>query len=255
MLPFPRLQAWHIILFCRLVNLISLQQQATHSSLDQDRKFPFQFEELKDKVSTFAAKVKRNPSLTDLMIMGAIAFGTVSLAHIGANNLAPMFEGLVDTIASERLRNSLTFLGSTFFWMISIATIIAILLSYTKARNYEGAGASKFGSVFIYILVASIGMKIDIASIFDNPGLLAVGLVWMAIHALLLIGIAKLIKAPYFFLAVGSKANIGGAASAPVVAGAFHPSLAPVGVLLAVLGYALGTYGAFACALLMKWVS
>jgi uncharacterized membrane protein len=66
---------------------------------------------------------------------------------------------------------------------------------------------------------------------------------------------AKAIRSPYFFLAVGSKANIGGAASAPVVAAAFHPSLAPVGVLLAVLGYALGTYGAWASALLMQMVA
>ena len=72
------------------------------------------------------------------------------------------------------------------------------------------------------------------------------------IYTLILI---SALSGPYFFLAVGSKANIGGAASAPVVAGAFHPSLAPVGVLLAVLGYALGTYAAFACALMMKWVS
>ncbi|MEO2019832.1 MAG: DUF819 family protein, partial [Fuerstiella sp.] len=66
--------------------------------------------------------------------------------------------------------------------------------------------------------------------------------------------VGKLIRSPYFFLAVGSKANIGGAASAPVVAAAFHPSLAPVGVLLAVLGYALGTYGAWLCGVMMRWV-
>ena len=77
----------------------------------------------------------------------------------------------------------------------------------------------------------------------------------MAIHVVLLIIVAKLIRAPFFFLAVGSKANIGGAASAPVVAAAFHPSLAPVGVLLAVLGYALGTYGAYICGLLMQAVA
>lgn len=77
----------------------------------------------------------------------------------------------------------------------------------------------------------------------------------MLIHVILLIVMGKIIKAPYFFLAVGSKANIGGAASAPVVAAAFHPSLAPVGVLLAVLGYALGTYGAWVCGLLMQTVA
>jgi uncharacterized membrane protein len=136
--------------------------------------------------------------------------------------------------------------------MISIATVTAILLSYTRIKNYEGAGASKFGSVFIYILVATIGMKIDIRSVFESPGLIVVGLIWMSIHALMLIGVAKLIKAPYFFLAVGSQANVGGAASAPIVASAFHPSLATVGVLLAVLGYAVGTIAAIGCTILMQ---
>ena len=169
-------------------------------------------EELKNKMSTFSEKVKRNPSLTDIMVICAIAFGTVSIAHLCANFLAPLFENIVADIESSTTKNIFTFLGSKFFWMISIATIIAIILSNTKAKNYEGAGASKFGSVFIYILVASIGMKMDLTMIFDNVGLIAIGIVWMTIHALLLIIIAKLIKAPYFFLAVGSQANVGGAA-------------------------------------------
>lgn len=139
--------------------------------------------------------------------------------------------------------------------MISLSTLAAIFLSFTKARNYEGAGASRIGSVFIYILVASIGMKMDLTLILDNVGLVAIGMVWMAIHAGLLIFVAKLIRAPYFFLAVGSQANVGGAASAPVVASAFHPSLATVGVLLAVFGYAVGTVGAIACTILMQLVS
>jgi uncharacterized membrane protein len=95
-------------------------------------------------------------------------------------------------------------------------------------------------------------MKMDLTLILDNVGLVAVGLVWMLIHASLLILVAKLIRAPYFFLAVGSQANVGGAASAPVVASAFHPSLATVGVLLAVFGYAVGTVGAIACTILMQ---
>ena len=209
-------------------------------------------ESLKEKVTSFAKSVKRNPTLADIMIIVAIAFGTVSFAHIGANTLAPYFEGIVNNIESTTTKNTFTFLGSKFFWMISIATVIAILLSFTKAKNYEGAGASKFGSVFIYILVASIGMKIDLGSIFDNPGLIAVGLIWMTIHAVLLIIAAKIIKAPYFFLAVGSQANVGGAASAPIVASAFHPSLATVGVLLAVFGYAIGTIAAIGCTILME---
>ncbi|WP_044403552.1 DUF819 domain-containing protein [Lacinutrix sp. Hel_I_90] len=209
-------------------------------------------EELKEKVSTFSAKIKRDASLTDLMIIAAIAFGSVGMAHLSASFLAPFFERLVSNIESPTTKNIFTFLGSTFFWMISISTIIAILLSFTKARNYEGAGASKYGSVFIYILVASIGMKMDLTLIFDNAGLIAVGIIWMSIHALLLIIVAKFIKAPYFFLAVGSQANVGGAASAPIVASAFHPSLATVGVLLAVFGYAVGTIAAIGCTILME---
>ena len=92
----------------------------------------------------------------------------------------------------------------------------------------------------------------DLTMILDNTGLIFVGLIWMTIHALLLILIAKLIKAPYFYLAVGSQANVGGAASAPIVASAFHPSLATVGVLLAVFGYAVGTVAAIVCTILME---
>lgn len=209
-------------------------------------------ESLKEKVSDYAKTVTRNPSLTDLMVLAAIAFGTVSFAHFGAGYLSTFFEDFVNGMDPGMTRNMFTFLSSSFFWMITITTIIGILLSYTKARSYEGAGASKLGSVFIYILVASIGMKMDLTLIFDNVLLILVGVVWMAIHAGLLILVAKLIKAPYFFLAVGSQANVGGAASAPIVASAFHPSLATVGVLLAVFGYAIGTVGAILCTVLMQ---
>jgi len=212
-------------------------------------------EELKEKVSTFTEKVKRTPTLTDFMIMLSIAFVTVGIGHFSAEYLAPYFSNLVAGFESETTRNVFTFLGSQFFWLISISTLIAIILSYTKAKNYEGAGASKIGSVFIYVLVATIGMKMDLLMIFDNLGLVAIGAVWMTIHAVLLILVAKLIKAPYFFLAVGSQANVGGAASAPIVAQAFHPSLATVGVLLAVVGYAIGTIGAIVCTILLELAS
>ena len=77
----------------------------------------------------------------------------------------------------------------------------------------------------------------------------------MVIHVSILLLVAKIVKAPFFFVAVGSQANVGGAASAPVVASAFAPALAPVGVLLAVLGYALGTFGAIICATLLQTVA
>jgi|TARA_B110000259_G_scaffold47507_1_gene55372 uncharacterized membrane protein len=212
-------------------------------------------EELKEKVIDFTQKTKKNPTLTDFMIMLAIAFGTVGFGHFAAKYLSVFFSETVAAINSQTWRNIFSFLGSSFFWLISISTLVAILLSYTKAKNYEGAGASKLGSIFIYILVATIGMKMDLNQAFENPGLIAIGFVWMTIHALLLIIVAKIIRAPYFFLAVGSQANVGGAASAPIVAQAFHPSLATVGVLLAVFGYAIGTIGAILCTILMELAS
>ena len=209
-------------------------------------------EELKLKVINFTKKVQKNPTLTDFMIMLAIAFGTVGFGHFASKYLSQFFSEFVASMSSLTWQNIFSFLGSGFFWIISVSTIVAIGLSFTKAKNYEGAGASKIGSIFIYILVTTIGMKMDLNQALENPGLMVVGLVWMTIHAGLLIIVAKIIKAPYFFLAVGSQANVGGAASAPIVAQAFHPSLATVGVLLAVFGYAIGTIAAIACTILME---
>ncbi|MCH8872858.1 DUF819 family protein, partial [candidate division KSB1 bacterium] len=122
-------------------------------------------------------------------------------------------------------------------------------------RELEGVGASRYGSLLLYVLVASIGMKMDILAIFESPQLFLIGIVWMIVHVIILLSVGKIIKAPFFFVAVGSQANVGGAASAPIVASAFHPALAPVGVLLAVVGYSLGTYGAWICGIMMQAVA
>ena len=205
-------------------------------------------DDLKLRMEQYKKQIMRIPETNDTMRVLAIGFGITGIAHLGADTIAPA----IKNAAPELARYSLT---SGFFWLIVISTTFAILLSFTKLREIEGVGASRIGSVFIYILVATIGMKMDILSIFDNPSLFIIGLIWMTIHAILLIIVAKIIKAPFFFLAVGSKANVGGAASAPILASAFHPSLAPVGVLLAVMGYAIGTYGAWLCGILMQAVS
>lgn len=210
-------------------------------------------EVLKEKVTAYAAKNVRNPSLSDFMVILSIAFVAVGFSHLGANFISEFLKENFEAVSDKT--SAMSSFGSQFFWMISIATLIGIVVSFSKLKTYEGAGASKIGSVFIYVLVASIGMKMDLTKILENPGLIVVGLVWMAIHVILLIIVAKIIRAPYFFLAIGSKANVGGAASAPVVAAAFHPSLATVGVLLAVFGYVVGTYGAMLTAELMRIVA
>ena len=206
---------------------------------------------LKEKMESFAAKVSRIPSTNDIMIIVGIGVAGAGLAHILSEFTTPLFVSIKDTLEAW----GLTSFTSGFFWLIVFSTIIGVGLSFTKLKTYEGAGASKLGSIFLYVLVASIGTHMNFTEIFESPFLFAIGGIWMLIHAIIILGVAKLIKAPFFFVAVGSQANVGGAASAPVVASAFSPSLAPVGVLLAVLGYAVGTFGAMFCAELMRAVN
>jgi uncharacterized membrane protein len=204
--------------------------------------------DLKSSLAQYQASVSRVPGLGDLMAVLGVGFGVTALSHAGADFLSPWLEANAPGLAKYSLTGK-------FFWIVVLATTSGLVLCNTRARLLEGVGASRVGSAFLYVLVASIGMKMDLGAILENPGLFAVGGIWIAIHAGLLLIVGYLIKAPLFFLAVGSQANVGGAASAPVVASAFHPALAPVGVLLAVLGYALGTYAAWFCGQLMQWVT
>ncbi|RRS10519.1 DUF819 family protein [Pseudoalteromonas sp. J010] len=198
-----------------------------------------------DKVQAFEAEHARRPELKDFMILVGFAFGATGLAHFAADLLVPFFSANYPELKKFSLHSKL-------FWIIVLVTTIGLALSFTKARQYEAVGASKIGSSFLYILVATIGLHMDITKIVEAPKYVVIGVIWMAVHVGLLFIVAKIIKAPVFYIAVGSKANIGGAASAPVVASAFHPALAPVGVLLAVLGYALGTYMAWLCGQLLR---
>ena len=206
-------------------------------------------EEVQQRVESFHALIARIPRLTDTIVLLAVGFGVTALAHLGADIIAPT----IQRTAPHLEQFSLT---SKFFWIVVIATTGGLLLSASaRARALEGVGASRIGSVFLYVLIATIGMRMNVLAIFDNPGLFLVGIIWMLVHVTIMLALAWLIKAPTFFVAVGSQANVGGAASAPIVASAFHPSLAPVGVLLAVLGYALGTYGAWISGQMMRAVA
>ncbi len=207
--------------------------------------------DLKERVQNYRSKIERIAGTKDLFILLAVGFGGVAFSHWASDVIVPFMGQYKDTLEAIRLNSLL----SGFFWLVVFATTLGLILSFTKARQLEGVGASRWGSVFIYVLVATIGMKMDLGEVYKNLGLFAIGIVWMAIHVSLLLLVAKLIRAPFFFVAVGSQANVGGAASAPIVASAFSPALAPVGVLMAVLGYALGTYGALICAFLMRAVA
>lgn len=140
-------------------------------------------------------------------------------------------------------------------WAILIVVTAGLLLSFTPIQKLEQPGASRIGYFALYLLLASIGARADLKAVLDAPLFLLTGVVWISFHVGLLFLAARLLHAPMFFVATGSMANVGGAASAPVVAEVYVPAMAPVGLLMAVAGYILGIYAALGCAELLRWLS
>jgi uncharacterized membrane protein len=194
-------------------------------------------EELKDKVVNFQKKTNRVSTTTEYMVIMALAFGGAWIAYL-VGNMLPEFGDII----------------SHTTWKIILITTFGVIFSFTKIRNLEGAGASKLGTVMLYLLIGVIGAAADLKEVVQYPYLFAMGIVWILVHVIIMLTVMKLIKAPLFFMAVGSQANIGGAASAPIVASAFHPALATVGVMLGIAGYVVGTYAALICASLLQMI-
>lgn len=168
--------------------------------------------------------------------------------------------GFVGAYLAVELGDALPELGdpkiiSHTTWAVIAITTLGLALAFTRVSDLEGAGASQLGSLALYLLVTAIGARGDLAAILDAPMFIATGALWIAIHVAILIAVARWIRAPLFFLATGSMANVGGAASAPVVATVYHPAMAPLGVLMAVAGYVVGIYAALGCAWLLSQVA
>ena len=167
--------------------------------------------------------------------------------------------GMAGAVVAERIGGMLPAMGdptivSATTWAVLIVVTGGLALSFTPARRIEAAGASHLGYAALYLLLAGIGAKADLRAVLDAPMYLAAGALWIAIHAAVLLAAARLVRAPLFFAATGSMANIGGAVSAPIVAGVYHRAMAPVGLMMAVAGYILGIYGGLACAWLLGMV-
>lgn len=195
-------------------------------------------DEMRERIAAYEAANARIPTLTDLMVIVGLAFGIVALAHAVSNPIAGWF-------SANMAWASRFSLDSSFVWIVVLSTLAGLGLSFTRVRQLENAGASRVGTVCLYFLIACIGMQMDFFRLAERPELLVIGALWMAVHVLVIWGAARLVKAPLLYFAVGSQGNIGAAASAPVVAAAFHPTLAPVGVLLGTVGYATGTVLAY----------
>lgn len=193
------------------------------------------------------SKYEENSKITtlrDFLMLFGLTFFVGGIADFSGAKIADFFSAFA---WAEKFS-----LSNKFFWVVVVITLIGTILSLTPIRKLDYIGASKLGTVCVYILIASIGMQIQLRDALSHWELIAVGLFWMLLHILIIFIVAKIIKAPIFYLCVGSNANTGGASSAPIVATAFHPSLAPVGVLLGIFGYILGTVGGYIFSVLIR---
>jgi len=127
-------------------------------------------ESVKEKIEKYNLSIARIPDLKDLIYVLTIGFGITGISHLIADNIAPYLLNNFPILEKYSLTSS-------FFWLIVMATTFGIIFSFTRLRDLEGVGASKIGTIFIYILVATIGLQMNLFTVFDNPGLFLIGLI------------------------------------------------------------------------------
>jgi uncharacterized membrane protein len=151
-----------------------------------------QVQRVKEHLDSDQLANEKTPAMRDYIFLAAAGFGATGAAHGLAEIITPYLSENFPALA----KYSLT---SNFFWVITIATLIGIGLSATPVRKLEYSGASKLGSVFLYVLIATIGMQMDLGAVADNPGLFAIGLIWISIHGIILIIVCKWLKYHFSF--------------------------------------------------------
>lgn len=195
-------------------------------------------DDLNHRMEDFHASSRRPTEFVDLAVIFAVGLGAGVISLKLGQWLPPVGQII-----------------SSFGWAIIIASTLGIIFSFTRLANLETAGASHVGNFFLYLLLTTIGAQADLRAVLQAPLFLLVGAVWLLVHAAILFLGGRLLKAPMFLIATGSQANIGGVVSAPIVASVYQPSLAPVGLLLGVLGNIVGLYAGLLCASLLQVVA
>lgn len=161
--------------------------------------------------------------------------------------------GFAGAVAAVQIGAALPALGNPTIishttWAVLIVVTGGLLLSFTPVRNLEEAGASNVGYAALYLLLTAIGAQGNLLEVLSAPAFFFAGVLVIVVHVAVMLATARAVRAPFFFVATGSVANIGGAGTAPIVASVYHPAMAPVGLLMAVAGYILGIYGALGAA-------
>ena len=195
---------------------------------------------------------------SDLRVVEELARKTAG-ADASAHNFSFLYLPLMLAVAfgGAWLSNGMAGIvgNGSFAWTIIFASTFGILLSFTSLRKLEAHGASRIGYLFLFLVLTSIGARASLSGIFSAPLLIVAGVVLVLIHAVFLLIVSRVARIPLCLVATASQANIGGPASAPIVAAAYEPALAPVGLLLGILGNVVGTYLGLVTSMFCKWVS
>ncbi len=142
---------------------------------------------------------------------------------------------------------------TTSTWEVLLLTTLGILLSFTPARRIPAS--HNLAMAILYVFVARMGATASLSGFWQAPAFILGAAIWILIHgAFCLLG-ARLLRVDVHSVAIASAANIGAAASAPVVAAHHNDSLVPASILMALIGYAIGNYAAFVAAGLCEVVS
>jgi len=142
---------------------------------------------------------------------------------------------------------------TTTTWVVIIATLASMFFAMTPLAKHSGA--SELANIMLYLIVALIASRANFAELTEAPLYILAGFAIIAIHAAIMILFAKLFRLDLFSLGVASLANIGGVASAPILASAYSKALIPIGVLMAMMGYILGTFGGLAVGKILEMIA
>ncbi len=138
-------------------------------------------------------------------------------------------------------------------WIVLLVTITGLVCALLPIGKISGS--AELSNVFLYGVIALLASRASLLELTNGPAWILAGFMILAIHGVILLILAKVFKLDMFTCGVASLANIGGTASAPILAGSYSPALVPVGVLMALIGYAIGTGGGLLCAQLMRLFS
>lgn len=135
-------------------------------------------------------------------------------------------------------------------WTVLVISLFGVLLALTPLGKLRGI--EEVSNCLLYSVIALVASRADLSSMVEAPMWIVTGFVIMLVHVLIMILLAKLLKMDMFTCCVASLANVGGTATAPVLAGAYSSALVPVAIVMALLGYIVGTGGGLITTYLMS---